>query len=123
MSENLPPLTVPMVAEHYVALNHLRELIAPPYDVISQPERALLAARSPHNIVHLTVPEQDGSPYLTAARRLENWRQDGILARDSVPAAYVLRQDYATPDGRWHSRTGVFLGLAAESYRFGRVRP
>lgn len=112
-----------MKAERYADLGHLSDLIAPPYDIISPGERALLAARSPHNIVHLIVPEQDGDPYGNAARQLQQWRRDGILVPDSTPAAYVLRQDYSAPDGSRCSRTGVFLALAAEPYRLGRVRP
>ena len=33
-------------------------LTAPPYDVISEQERISFLTRSPHNIVHLTLPEQ-----------------------------------------------------------------
>ena len=34
----------------------LEDLIAPPYDVITPEERELYLAKSPHNVVHLTLP-------------------------------------------------------------------
>ena len=35
----------------------LADLVAPPYDVITPELRADYLARSPHNIVHLTLPD------------------------------------------------------------------
>src|SRR3989449_7450514 len=42
------------------AVARLSALIAPPYDVISQAERARLAALDAHNIVHVMLPEKIG---------------------------------------------------------------
>ena len=39
----------------------LARVVSPPYDVISSEERALLAARDPHNVVRLILPEGDGA--------------------------------------------------------------
>ena len=36
---------------------NLTDLVAPPYDVIGPEEREELARRSPHNVVHLTLPD------------------------------------------------------------------
>ncbi|TMK80038.1 MAG: DUF1015 domain-containing protein, partial [Actinobacteria bacterium] len=35
----------------------LEDLVAPPYDVIGAEERDRYLAKSPHNVVHLTLPE------------------------------------------------------------------
>ena len=37
-----------------------RSVVAPPYDVISPEQRAALAARDPHNVVRLILPEGEG---------------------------------------------------------------
>ena len=37
----------------------LEKLVAPPYDVISDEQRADLRGRSPHNVVHLTLPDSE----------------------------------------------------------------
>ena len=121
-------LVVPFRGERYRAAERLSALIAPPYDVIPPPERARLAALDEHNIVHVLLPEApSGWPgadrYAWAAERLAAWRQDGVLARDPEPAAYVMAQDFALPTGERRTRLGVFGALAAEGYESRRVRP
>ena len=110
------------MGEHYADLGGLSDLIAPPYDVITDAERARLA-RNPHNIVHLILPLGNGDRYAAAARTLAGWRVDGTLIRDSEPAAFVLTQEFTTPDRRTHVRTGLLAGVSVESYAAGRVRP
>ncbi len=72
---------------------------APPYDVIgAELHRELLA--EPRNIVHLDLPEgpadlhDSNNRYRTAARVLGQWRDAGILRRDSSPALYFYEQTY-----------------------------
>jgi len=120
---SLPPLVAPIVAQRYAALDRLDSLIAPPYDVISPAERSVLAGQDARNIVHVMLPEGNGDRYTNAARLLGEWRKGGTLIAESGQAVYVLRQEFSTPDGHKHARTGVFAGLAAEGYGPGRVRP
>jgi uncharacterized protein (DUF1015 family) len=81
----------------------LGAVVAPPYDVISPEERALLAARDPHNIVHLILPEGDGdgnkSKYAHAAELLARWTEERVLVRDPEPGFYRLDQTFAAPGG------------------------
>jgi len=116
-------LFVPITAERFRAESRLSDVIAPPYDVLSPAERAELAARSSHNIVHLTLPEGDPDPYASAAAVLARWRDEGALVREPAACVYVVQQDFLTPDGRRYVRTGVIGGLGAEGYDAGRVRP
>src|SRR5579864_2594476 len=81
----------------------LASVIAPPYDVISPAEREELAARDPHNIVRLILPEGDGdAKYAHAAGLLREWREQGILVRDSRAAFYRYDQTF-TPPGDSHA--------------------
>jgi uncharacterized protein (DUF1015 family) len=121
-TNGLPSLFSRIQAERHRATAVLGDLIAPPYDVVSEAARGTYAARSPHNIVHLTLPV-GRDPYGAAAKLLREWRAAGILERDAEPMLYVLQQEFFTPDGRPHMRTGVIGGLSAEGYAFGRVRP
>jgi uncharacterized protein (DUF1015 family) len=76
----------------------LAAVVAPPYDVISAEERTQLAARHPHNVVRLILPEGDGdTKYGNAARVLSAWREEGVLVRDATPAFYRLDQTFARP--------------------------
>ncbi|MDH4042874.1 MAG: DUF1015 domain-containing protein [Gemmatimonadota bacterium] len=116
-------LFTPIRAERYRAPERLGDLIAPPYDVLSEDAREAFARRSPYNIVHLTVPVGGADRYAAAAQVLHRWRTAGVLERDEGPALYVVQQEFATPAGRTHLRTGVIGGLLAEGYESGRVRP
>lgn len=112
----------PILGERYAAQDRLSDLIAPPYDVIAPPEREVLAARDRCNIVHLILPEgREG--YGVAAKALRKWRAEGVLKRDAQPSVYVVQQEFTTPDGREHVRTGVIAGVHVEPYERGRVRP
>jgi len=76
----------------------LGAVVAPPYDVISTEERAALAARDPHNVVRLILPEGEGdAKYGNAARILGDWRKHGILVRDAKPAFYRYDQTFRPP--------------------------
>jgi uncharacterized protein (DUF1015 family) len=90
----------------------LESVIAPPYDVISPAERAALAARDPHNIVHLILPDGDGdSKYAHAARLLAHWREEGVLMRDSEPSFYRYEQTFTPPGGGGTMLRRGFLAL------------
>ncbi len=109
-------------------MDRLSVLIAPPYDVIDQAERARYAGADRDNIVHVMLPEAPpGKPeddrYGVAAERLAAWRRSGVLRRDARPALYVLAQDFTLPTGERLTRRGVFAAVAAEGYEPRRIRP
>src|SRR2546423_5670125 len=97
----------------------LERLVAPPYDVISPEERRELLARSPYNVVHLTLPDSEEQ----AAHSLADWRGRGVLALDAEPAAWALSQTYTGPDGVERTRSGLVVSLRAEPYETRAVLP
>jgi uncharacterized protein (DUF1015 family) len=101
------------------------DLVAPPYDVIDAAHRARLAARSPHNVVEVDLPESsDGADiYEHAAALFAQWQSEGAVVRDDEPALWALRQDYTGPDGRSLTRSGFFCRIRVEEYGPGRIRP
>jgi uncharacterized protein (DUF1015 family) len=101
------------------AVGSLEDVIAPPYDVIDAELRAELAARSPYNVVEIDLPPS----YAQAAATMADWQQRGVLVREDEHAVWVLRQDYAAPDGRRRTRTGVLARLRVDEYGPGRIRP
>jgi uncharacterized protein (DUF1015 family) len=90
----------------------LDALVAPPYDVVSDEERARLRARDEHNVVHLTLPDSEEQ----AARELAAWLEDGVLVREEEPSYWWLAQDYVGPDGVGRRREGLVASLRAEPY-------
>lgn len=111
----------PFRAERYdeAKAGPLDRLVAPPYDVISPAEREDYLARSPYNVVHLTLPDDEEQ----AARDLADWRGRGVLARDAEPGVWVLSQDYTGPDGVSRTRSGLVASLRAQPYEDGVVLP
>ena len=97
----------------------LEALVAPPYDVISAEQRERLAAQSPHNVVHLTLPEDE----VGAGRLWREWRGDGVLSDESEPGYWWLSQDYVGPDGVARTREGLVAALRAEPYENRVVLP
>jgi uncharacterized protein (DUF1015 family) len=93
----------------------LATVVAPPYDVISPAEREALAARDPHNVVRLILPEGEGdAKYAHAAMLLSRWREEGALVRDEEPAFYRFDQTFLPPGaapGQTPIRRRGFLAL------------
>jgi uncharacterized protein (DUF1015 family) len=97
----------------------LERLVAPPYDVLSAEQREEYLARSPYNVVHLTLPDDEEQ----AGRDVQDWRERGVLTRDPAPGYWFLSQDYAGPDGVPRTRSGLVASLRAEPYENGVVLP
>ncbi len=97
----------------------LGAVVAPPYDVISDEQREDYLARSPYNVVHLTLPESEEQ----AARDLASWQEQGVLVRDEQPSYWWLSQDYVGPDAVPRRRQGLVASLHAEPYERHVVLP
>jgi len=131
-----PPPTIPrptgLVLAPFRALRYdpaeveLASTLAPPYDVIDDAQREVLADRSPHNVVRLTLPraegdddgDGDGDAYEGARRTLEQWRAQGVLVADRQPALYVYEE---RADG--HVQRGLVGALGLTPAEDGIVLP
>jgi uncharacterized protein (DUF1015 family) len=99
------------------------KLLAPPYDVISDEERAKLAALDPHNCVRLILPEGAGDEkYANAARDLNEWLREGVLARDGEPALYRYHQTF-TAEGKTATRRGFICRIRLARFEERVVLP
>ncbi len=107
----------------------IRDLIAPPYDIIGPEQAARLRARSPHNIVRLELPEGSEDPaesenrYARAASLSGAWRDERVLALEEQPALYLYAQDFRLPSGAALRRLGLLAALRLEPYERGVVLP
>ncbi len=87
-------------------------IVAPPYDVVDDDDRALLADRDPHNAVRLILPEGDDGRYERAAADFAAWQQDHTLRRDAEPSFYLYRMRFRDRDGHQRETNGVIGALA-----------
>jgi uncharacterized protein (DUF1015 family) len=107
----------------------LGQLLAPPYDLVSQEQRDELLRRSPHNVVHLTLgderPGDDATlnKYTRAAEHWSTWLAQGVLQRDPAPAFYPLEQSFWSPDGRSLRRRGFMAAVRLHEFSEGVIVP
>ncbi len=112
------------------AAGPLDQLVAPPYDVISDSERAEFAAKNPHNVVELTLPQgkpDDRSKYVKYAKSaalLAEWRRDGTLVVEDKPALYRYTQTFTIPGSTQPIvRRSLIALIKTEPYEKGVVLP
>ena len=96
--------------------------IAPPYDVLSESDKASLLAADGNNIVAADLPHtppKSAGPaevYQRAGQLLRRWLADGVLVREQVPAVYPYRQVFEH-DGQRLVRRGFIATVRAEQFR------
>jgi uncharacterized protein (DUF1015 family) len=96
----------------------LEQLVAPPYDVLSDQQRREYFDSSPYNVVRLTQPDSEEQ----AARDFASWQDEGVLVEEE-PGFWALEQEYVGPDGVARIRRGIVASLKAEPYERGVVLP
>jgi uncharacterized protein (DUF1015 family) len=103
-------------------------LLTQPYDKINPAMQAKYLAASPYNLVRVILGERDtkdnasDNVYTRAAKHLDEWTRDGILAQDPQPGFYAYFQDFAVPDTDERATRMGFIGLGKiEDYAAGLV--
>jgi len=99
----------------------LADVVAPPYDVVTAPQRAALIRRCEYSIVRLELPDDANAQ--AAATLMRQWVRDGVLARDDRPALWWHEQTFTAPDGVDRARRGFFAAVRLSPYDEGRVHP
>ncbi|MBQ4648561.1 MAG: DUF1015 domain-containing protein [Clostridia bacterium] len=95
--------------------------VCPPYDIISDEERAELIAGSPYNLVRLEKPEGENR-YNDASDLLESWLSKDILGRDKEAGIYVYGEDFEV-DGERFSLKGIICLCRLYPFSEGIVLP
>jgi len=103
-------------------------LIAPPYDVLTEKDRARLQAQDPHNVVSVDlphVPPKTAGPdelYDKANITLQSWLSTGVLETDGRRALYPYTQSYEH-GGRTFHRRGFIALVRLSPFGDGHVVP
>jgi len=101
----------------------LKNVIAPPYDVISPEMKEKLKAKCPHNVVTMDLPDGDvETKYAGAAKIYKELLDKEILMKDKKPGFYVYEQIYEF-GGKEYVRTGFVGLLKLEELGKGSVYP
>ena len=102
-------------------IGDLRDVIAPPYDLIGEARQNELYDRSPYNIVRLELG-READRYAASAATLAKWRADGILRVAPRPAIYLYTQRFEV-GGRVLKRDGLVARVRLEDFSAGRILP
>jgi uncharacterized protein (DUF1015 family) len=106
----------------------ISDLIAPPYDILSDADKTALLRKDDHNIVAVDLPHtppKSAGPdqvYAKAAGDLTSWLDIRTLGRDEVPAIYAYYQTYRL-GGKNLTRKKFFARLRLEPFGTGHVFP
>ena len=85
------------------AVGSVRDVVAPPYDIIDAAGQKALHDRHPQNIIRLELgidhagDDATKNRYTRAADTLRAWINSGALKRDAQPALYYHTIEYAPP--------------------------
>jgi uncharacterized protein (DUF1015 family) len=100
-----------------------QNLLTQPYDKISPSMQAHYLAASPYNLVRIILGErrpddtESDNVYTRAARYLNDWISQAILARDPEPGIFPYFQEFTVPDtGERLVRKGFIALGAVEDY-------
>jgi uncharacterized protein (DUF1015 family) len=101
------------------------DLIAPPYDVLSDTDLDELGARNRFNITHVDVPRESQGPdrYQDAAAMLSDWIDAGIMEYDHTPTFTIYRMRFTDASGAARDIAGVLGGLEVVDEGAGGVLP
>ncbi len=120
----------PLAAYRYnpARVGSLSNVVAPPYDVISPEFQDELYQKHPNNVVRLILNKiqetdtEDNNRYTRSAKTLKEWKEEGILERETSPAIYVYHQIY-TVGGKQFVRRGFMCRCEAVPFGEGMVFP
>lgn len=99
----------------------IRDNVCPPYDIISDSQRAELIKSSPNNIIRLELPKGD-KPYDEASEVLKDWLSREILVQDKKDGLYIYEEDFEC-DGKNYSIHGIICLVKLEEFSKGIVLP
>lgn len=100
----------------------IKNVVAPPYDVISSEQQKDLFTKDDYNVVRLEL-NPDADSHQSAKRYFDEWKREGILVRDREASFYVYYQTFKTPEGEQVTRRGVLGRLRVTPYSEGNVLP
>ncbi|MFV1968067.1 MAG: DUF1015 domain-containing protein, partial [Pirellulaceae bacterium] len=106
----------------------LRDVVAPPYDVIGPELQDALYKKHPANVIRLILNREEpgdddhNNRYVRAARFLRNWKLEGLLQTDPDPAVYVYHQVFEY-GGQAFTRRGFMARVRLERFGEGSIYP
>ena len=114
---------------HYTnrLLNNACNIIAPPYDVISEKKQEYHYDQSPKNVIRLILGKElsgdneKNNRYTRANEFLSLWLDDGTLVMDQDESIYGYSQTFSSPSGKLLKRSGFIALMRLEDLKSGNI--
>ena len=88
----------------------IHNLTSPLFDVVSERQRQKLYSE-PLNSIHLSVPSGE-NPIENAKSTLSEWKENGTLLQDRLPAIYCYTQEFSIPGSdKTYQRKGIICNI------------
>lgn len=103
-------------------LNTMKDLLCPPYDMITPELKRSLEKQNKYNSIWLegTSDSTDKEKYLKTKRIFDDWVNDEILIRDSQPNFQILKYTYQLNNVHF-TLTGITGALRVEQYSSNNI--
>ncbi len=102
-------------------ISEISAVITQPYDKITPQMQEAYLKKHPHNFVRLILPK-DQNPYESSARTCQEWLDTEVLIEESVPAFYILEEEFSV-DHRTLKRRGFIGAIRLEEFEKGTILP
>lgn len=114
----------PFKALHYNSkeIPNLDDVILPPYDVLSEPDKKRCRSRSPFNLCHVLLPKVENDTYEWAAEQLVQWKKNQVLVEDSKEYYYLYEQKFTLENQTYHRRS-LFCLVQLDDFSKKEVLP
>ena len=109
-------------------VDDFKNVVAPPYDVISKKEVDAFYDMNPTNIVRLILTKEEKgdtarkNKYTRAKKQLDAWLKNDTLIKDKKDSIYVYTMTYVDK-GKKKTRIGFFSLMAVSDFSKGIVLP
>ncbi len=97
---------------------HFEDVLAPPYDVVSESERNFYKQKSLYNIFHLELPESPEK----AKNLLHQFIEEKILIKNSIPTLYYYEISFSF-ENKNYQRGGFILLTKLHPFEEGVILP
>lgn len=99
----------------------IKELVCPPYDIISEEQRIALLEKNENNLIRLELPRGE-EPYKTAAGIFADWLEKETVKCDDEDGIYVYEEKFEV-EGVNYSLKGFVSLVRLEEFSKGVILP
>ena len=100
----------------------MKNVVAPPYDVITSDYCDKLYEKDPYNIVRLILTKGENR-YTDAKKYYDEWIDKKVLIQTEKPVIFYMVQKYTTENGRHVERKGFIARNKIEKFETKKILP